>query len=109
MKRVLLPLVCLICAIGVFGASAQALPDFSGFWQQNMEKSSTTSLQSYANRIEQNSDTLKVVTISGGSHGENSYERTYVIGKETTSTDREGDQFTSIVKWEGHVMDTLTT
>jgi len=109
MKRVLLPIVCLACALGVFAVSAQALPDFSGLWKQNMEKSSKTSLQSYANRIEQKDDTLKVVTISGGSRGENSYERTYVIGKETTSTDREGDQFTSIVKWEGRALIFLTT
>ena len=109
MKRVLLPLVCLACALGAAAVSAQALPDFSGLWKQNMEKSSKTSVQSYANRIEQNGDTLKVVTISGGSRGENSYERTYVIGKETTSTDREGDHCTSIVKWEGRALIFLTT
>jgi hypothetical protein len=109
MKRVLLVLVCLACALGACAVSAQVVPDFSGLWQQNMEKSSKTSLQSYANRIEQNSDTLKVVTISGGSRGENSYERTYVIGKETTSTDREGDHFTSIVKWDGQALVFLTT
>jgi hypothetical protein len=109
MKRIVLSLVCLAYALGASTVSAQVVPDFSGLWKQNMEKSSKTSLQSYANRIEQKGDTLKVVTISGGSRGENSYERTYVIGKETTSTDREGDHFTSIVKWEGRALVFLTT
>jgi hypothetical protein len=109
MKRVLLLLVCLACALGASAASAQGLPDFSGLWKQNMERSSKTSLQSYANRIEQKGDMLKVVTISGGSRGEDSYERTYVIGKETSSADREGDHFTSIVKWEGRALVFLTT
>ena len=47
----------------------------------------------YANRIEQNDETLTVTTITGGSRGESSYDRTYIIGKESQSSDREGDPF----------------
>jgi hypothetical protein len=88
---------------------AQAHPDFSGLWKQNMGESSKTSLQSYANRIEQKRDALKVTTTTGGSRGERSYDRTYVIGKESQTVDKEGDQFTSLVKWEGQALVFLTT
>ena len=109
MKGLRLSLTVFVFAGSLIAVHAQAHPDFSGLWKQNMEKSSKTSLQSYANRIEQKGDTLTLTTISGGSRGESSYDRTYVIGKESQSADKEGDQFTSIVKWEGQALVFLTT
>jgi hypothetical protein len=109
MKRVLLITSGLLFVFGVLRATAQGHPDFSGLWKQNMEKSSKTSLQSYANRIEHNGELLKVTTITGGPHGESSYDRTYVIGKESRTSDREGDRIASIVKWEGTTLVFLTT
>src|SRR5262249_18501561 len=109
MTRIVHALVALVCAVGVFPGSAQTHPDFSGLWKQNMEKSSRTSLQSYANRIDHKGETLTVTTIINGSRGESSYDRTFVIGKQTQSHDQEGDQFTSIVKWEGQTLVFLTT
>jgi hypothetical protein len=109
MTRVLVVVTGLVLAVGSVRPSCQAHPDFSGYWQQHMELSSKTSLQSYANRIEHQGDTLKVTTMTGGSRGENSFDKTYVIGKETTSADREGDQLTSIVRWEGAALVFVTT
>ena len=92
-------------------AVAQARPDFTGTWKQNMEKSPTKSswLKSYVNKIELQDTSLKVVVTMVGDRGENIYTRTYTIGKEETSQDREGDQFTTTVKWEGNklVLDTV--
>ena len=45
-----------------------------------------------------------MTTILGanGDHKESTYSREYVIGgKASTSSDREGDQFTNTVKWDG--------
>jgi len=87
-------------------AVAQARPDFTGTWKQNMEKSPTKSswLKSYVNKIELQDTSLKVVVTMVGDRGENTYTRTYTIGKEETSQDREGDQFTTTVKWEGSTL-----
>ena len=109
MNRRFQALIGFVCAIGAFAVAAQTHPDFSGLWEQNMEKSSKTSLQSYANRIEQKGDSVTVTTILSGSHGESSYDRAYVIGKESHSNDKEGDQLTSIVRWEGQSLVFLTT
>src|SRR5215831_9186922 len=109
MTRVLKTVACVLIVAGAVRVLAQGHADFSGLWKQNMEKSSKTSLQSYANRIVQRGDTLIVTTITGGSRGESSYDRTYVVGKESQSSDKEGDQFTSIVRWEGQTLVFLTT
>jgi len=87
-------------------AGAQTRPDFTGTWKQNLEKSSTKSswLKSYVNKIEQQDTNLKVTTTTVGDRGERTYDRTYVIGKEEKSQDREGDQFTTNVKWEGNTL-----
>lgn len=108
MNRLLLVVSSVLIAIGMRGVSTQGHPDFSGLWKQNMEKSSKTSLQSYANRVEQHGEALKVTTITGGARGESSYDRSYVIGSESHSNDREGDQITSVVRWEGAVLVFLT-
>src|SRR5215471_8293235 len=87
-------------------AAAQTRPDFSGTWKQNMDKSPTKSswLKSYVNKIELQETTLKVTTTTVGDRGERTYDRTYLIGKEQTSQDREGDQFTTNVKWEANTL-----
>src|SRR5215471_17697826 len=85
---------------------AQTRPDFSGTWKQNLEKSSTKSswLKSYVNKIELQDVNLKVTTTTVGDRGERTYDRSFVIGKEEKSQDREGDQFTTNVKWEGSTL-----
>ena len=103
MKRAVIVLIALFASAS-WRVQAQGQPNFSGLWKQNMEKSSKTSLQSYANKIEHTGSTLKVTTVSGGSRGESSFDKTYEIGKETKNADREGDQFTSVVKWEGQTL-----
>src|SRR5262249_2552889 len=97
-------LIALSCALLV--TAAQSRPDFSGTWKQSMEKSPTKSswLKSYVNKIELKDPNLKVTTVTVGDRGERTYERTYVIGKEEKSQDREGDQFTTNVKWEGDTL-----
>jgi hypothetical protein len=52
---------------------------------------------------------LKVTTITGGPRGESSFDKTYEVGKESKSADKEGDQFTSVVKWEGQTLVFLTS
>jgi len=97
--------ICMLVFL-VASAGAQSRPDFSGTWKQNMEKSPTKSswLKSYVNRIELQDANLKVTTTTVGDRGERTYERTYVIGTEQKSQDREGDQFTANVKWEGNAL-----
>jgi hypothetical protein len=95
----------------VAALDAQTRPDFSGTWKQNLEKSPTKSswLKSYTNKIELENASLKVVVTIVGDRGENTYTRTYTIGKLEKSQDREGDQFATTVRWEGNtlVFDTL--
>ena len=90
----------------VAAAGAQTRPDLTGTWKQNMEKSPTKSswLKSYVNKIELQDTNLKVTTTTAGDRGERTYDRSYVIGKEQKSQDREGDQFTTNVKWEGNAL-----
>jgi len=87
----------------------QGQPNFSGVWKQNMAKSSKTSLQSYTQKIEHAGNVLKITTITGGPRGESSFDKPYEIGKETKSSDKEGDQFTSVVTWEGQTLVFLTS
>ena len=96
----LLPLLSTILAV------AQAHPDFAGTWKQNLEKSPTKSswLKSYVNKIELQDTNLKVTTTTVGDRGENTYTRTYTIGKPEASQDREGDQRTTNVHWDGNTL-----
>jgi hypothetical protein len=87
-------------------ASAQSHPDFSGTWKQDNSKSTIRpgSTIQYSNKIELRDQKVTVTTILGanGDHKESTYSREYVIGgKASTSSDREGDQFTNTVKWDG--------
>ncbi len=89
-------------------APAQTKPDFSGTWKQNNEKStfrSDSTIQSYTNKIEHQDPRLKVTTVRTGPRGESTFERSYTTdGKEQKTTDREGDEFKSSVKWEGSTL-----
>ncbi len=86
-------------------AGAQPKPNFTGTWKQDNSKSTVRpgSTLQYANRIEHQDPKLKVTTIlSGGDRPESTYSRDYLTdGTEAKSADREGDQFTTTVKWEG--------
>src|SRR5215472_12870550 len=112
MRRRIPTTVFLLVVVACLGAqfselsNAQARPNFSGTWKQNMEKSPTKSswLKSYVNKIELEDMNLKLTTTTVGDRGERTYDRTYVIGKEEKSQDREGDQHTTIVKWEGNTL-----
>jgi len=93
----------LLCAAIAY---AQTRPNFSGDWKQNLEKSPTHSswLKSYVNKIDQQETTLKVTTTTIGDRGERTYDHTYEIGKEQKSQDRDGDEITTNVKWEGNTL-----
>lgn len=87
-------------------AGAQSHPDFNGTWKQDNSRSTIRpgSTINYSNRIEQNGAKLKVTTILGanGDRKESTYSRDYTIGgPASTTSDREGDQFTNTVKWDG--------
>jgi len=94
----------ILALVASLAVATDSKTDFSGTWKENMEKGTApkgSGTTSYMNKIEQKGDTLKVVTTTGGSRGERTYERTYVIGKEDKHTGSDGDEFTSITKWEG--------
>ncbi len=97
--------ICLMAFLCALIVRAETKPDFSGTWKQNMDKSPTKSsrLKSYVNKIELQDTNLKVTTTTLGDR-ENTYTRTYTIGKEEKSQDREGDQFATSVKWEGNTL-----
>jgi hypothetical protein len=102
MKRTIA--ICLMLLSWAAAACAQNHPDFSGTWKENLEKSATKSswLKSYVNKIELQGTNLKVTTTMVGDRGERTYDRAYVIGQENKSQDRDGDQFTTNVKWDGN-------
>ena len=87
-------------------ASAQSHTDFSGTWKQDNSRSTLRpgSTIQYSNKVELRDQKLTVTTILGANEDrkESTYSREYVIGgKPSTSSDREGDQFTNTVKWDG--------
>jgi hypothetical protein len=87
-------------------ASSQSHPDFSGTWKQDNSRSTIRpgSTIQYSNRIELRDQKVAVTTILGanGDRKESTYSREYVIGgRPSTLSDREGDQFTNTVKWDG--------
>lgn len=97
--------IVLIFVLGAI-ASAQTHPNFTGTWKQDNSRSTIRpgSNIKYSNKIDHQDPKLAVTTILGanGDFKERTYTREYVIGdKPSTSTDREGDQFTNTVKWEG--------
>ena len=100
--RSLILILLLSCAL-----YPQGHPNFAGTWKQDNSKSTVRpgSTIQYSNRIAQQEQKLSVTTILGanGDRKESTYTREYEIGGEPkVTTDREGDQFTNIVKWEGN-------
>jgi hypothetical protein len=87
-------------------ASAQNHPSFSGTWKQYNSRSTIRpgSRIPYSNKVDQQGSKLTVVTIFGATadRKESSYSRDYTIGGvPSSSSDKEGDQFTNTVRWEG--------
>lgn len=90
---------------------AQTGPNFSGTWKQNNEKSSLRSdAPVWIHKVAHNDPDLKVVTIITGGRGESApRENSYTTdGKEQVTKDREGDEFTRSVKWDGNTLVFLT-
>ncbi len=100
------PFAFLLLLAGV--ASTQTKPDFTGIWKQDNSKSTVRpgSTLQYSNKIEHQDPKLTVTTIlEGGDRPPSSYSRTYrTDGKPTESSDREGDKFTTTVRWEGKTL-----
>jgi hypothetical protein len=99
--RSLILILLLACA-----ARPQGQPNFTGTWKQDNSRSTIRpgSTIQYSNRIEQRDQRVSVTTILGanGDRKESTYTREYMIGGgPKVTTDREGDQFTNTVKWEG--------
>ena len=97
--------------LGAVLVCAQARPDLSGTWKQNMEKSTTKSswLKSYVNKIEQQDANLKVTTTMVSDRGERTFDHTFMIGKENNNKDKDGDEYTTNVKWDGNALVFETT
>jgi hypothetical protein len=96
----------LIALLGAIG-SGQTHPDFTGTWKQDNSRSTIRpgSTIQYSNKVEHREPKLSLTTILGanGDRKESAYTREYTIGGEPSVTsDREGDQFTNTVKWEGN-------
>jgi hypothetical protein len=86
-------------------AIAQTKPDFTGTWKQDNSRSTVAPgwKLEYSNTIEHVDPKLVVSTrLAGGDRPPSTYSRTYTTdGKPSVSTDREGDQISTVVKWEG--------
>lgn len=94
----------------VFAATlaAQSRPEFTGLWKQDNSRSTVRpgSTLQYSNKIEHHDPRLVLTTIlAGGDRPESTFSRTYSTdGKPVASSDREGDRFTTTVKWEGRTL-----
>jgi hypothetical protein len=90
-----------------FALHPQVHANFTGTWKQDNSKSTIRpgSMIQYSNKVEHQEPRISVTTILGanGERKESTYTREYEIGgKPKVTTDREGDQFTNIVRWEGN-------
>jgi len=89
-------------------ATAQTRPDVNGTWKQDNTRSSARpgTKYTYWNKIEYKDPNLTLTTMfTGGDRPDSSSSRTYTTdGKPTVSSDREGDQFTTTVKWEANAL-----
>ncbi len=101
-------LVLVLALASTIAALAQTKPNFTGTWKQNNAKSTVRPgpTYQYVNKIDHQDPNLTVTTVfSGGNRPDSSYTRTYTTdGKPTVSKDREGDEFTTTVKWEGDTL-----
>ncbi len=89
-------------------ALAQSRLDISGTWKQDNAKSTVRpgTRFTYWNKIDYKDLNLKVTTMfTGGDRPDSSSSRTYTTdGKPSLSTDRDGDHFTTTVKWEADAL-----
>ena len=89
-------------------ASAQAHPNFTGTWKQDDARSTVRpgSTLKYSNKIDHQDPKLSKTTIADyGDRQPAPYTLTYATdGKPVKSSDREGDQITTTVKWEGNIL-----
>ena len=102
--------VLLLTLTLAMSAIDQVKPDFSGTWKQNNEKSKLApDAPVWVHKVEQKGTYLKMATTITGSRGVPSHENTYTTdGKEQVTKDREGDELTRSVKWEGNMLVFLT-
>ena len=86
--------------------SAQSRPDINGTWKQDNSRSSVRpgTKFTYWNKIEYKDPDLTITTMfTGGDRPDSSSSRKYTTdGKPIVTTDREGDKFTTTVKWEAN-------
>jgi hypothetical protein len=89
-------------------SSAQTHPNFTGTWRQDDSRSTVRpgSTLKYSNQIEHEDPKLSKTTIADyGDHPPRPYTQTYTTdGKPVKSADREGDEITTTVKWEGNTL-----
>jgi len=89
-------------------ASAQTHPNFTGTWKQDDARSTVRpgSTLKYSNKIDHQDPKLSKTTILDyGDRQPAPYTLTYTTdGKPVKSSDREGDQITTTVKWEGNTL-----
>ena len=89
-------------------ASAQTHPNFTGTWKQDDSRSTVRpgSTLKYSNQIDHQDPKLSKTTIADyGDRPPTPYTLKYTIdGKPVKSSDREGDQITTTVKWEGNTL-----
>jgi hypothetical protein len=101
--RIYIPALFLALAAG-----AQTHPNFSGTWKQDDSRSTVRpgSTLKYSNKIEHHDPKLSKTTILDyGDRAPTPYTQTYTTdGKPVKSSDREGDEFTTTVKWEGDTL-----
>src|SRR5260370_16743024 len=89
-------------------ASAKAHPNSTGAWKQDDSMSTVRpgSTLKYSNKIDHQDPKLSKTTIADyGDRQPAPYTLTYATdGKPVKSSDREGDQITTTVKWEGNTL-----
>jgi len=96
--------LALVLTLAASSALAVDAAKFSGTWKENLEKSSKSNLNSYVNKIDASSETVTVKTMTNGTRGERTSERTYAIGKEVTSKMSDGDDVITTAKCEGNAL-----
>lgn len=89
-------------------ASAQTHPNFTGTWKQDDSRSTVRlgSKLKYTNKIDHQDPKLSKTTIADyGDREPTPYTLTYTTdGTPAKTSDREGDQITTTVKWEGSTL-----
>jgi hypothetical protein len=91
----------LITAVAFTLAAEGSMPDFSGTWKQSNEQSSPKRTGDVTLRIEHHDPELVVETTSKGLIARHALQRYTTDGKESKSTGADGDEFHSVVVWNG--------